>query len=387
MLAEYSPSGTVSTSYVYGRSRIAQQHNGQSSLYLPDGLGSTRLLTDSTGNILNSYDYDSFGNIISSTGSSFNRFGFTGEQLDGALGGYYLRARIYNPATGRFVSQDPAPPELGLSQSINRYVYALNQPVTRTDPSGLFSDLVSTLKTVAIQSGLDMGRGVSLGLTAAGALQGAGVVAYFYRHDHNPLNATGFVQGFSLSTDDLLGRVSVGLSLDQVIPLTRNILKQSPLYPTSIGIGLGVNLTPPFIGGKVSSRLLAARREGAPVYAGVELHVGTMFNYESPSDAGGAQSSANWSIQGAPTQGIGQTLYVSLPAKTYGSLVNYSLIPKKYLKIPGILSPARFSVPSGISSQFSYGVYIGDLPSFTGAGGILVAGAFQATQTVYELFN
>ncbi|MGN6546859.1 MAG: RHS repeat domain-containing protein, partial [Aureliella sp.] len=385
VLAEYSPSGSSATSYVYGLNRIAQQNNGQSSLYLPDGLGSTRLLTDPSGMILNRYVYDSFGNTIGSSGSTSNRFRFTGEQVDGALGGYYLRARIYNPATGRFVSQDPAPPQFGLSQSINRYVYAFNQPVTRTDPSGLFSDLVSTLKTVALQSALDFGRGVSLGATALGTLQGVGVAAYYFSHDHATLHASGFVQGFSLSTDDLLGRVSLGVGLDQVIPMNKNILRQAPLYPTAIGFGLGVNFTPVI---KVPSRLLAAFREGEPGVIGVELHIGLMFKFESPDDAGGAQSSVNLSFQGLPTESIGETLYVSLPAKTYGSLVNYSLIPVQYARFRAFPTPVRLSVPSsGLSSQFSYGVYIGDWPSFTGAGGVLAAGAFQAIQAVHELFS
>src|SRR5439155_18722074 len=55
---------------------------------------------------------------------------FTGEQRDGDSGLYYLRARYYDPAIGRFPSHDPLP-------TGNLYAYAGNNPVNFVDPSGL----------------------------------------------------------------------------------------------------------------------------------------------------------------------------------------------------------------------------------------------------------
>jgi RHS repeat-associated protein len=77
-----------------------------------------------------SYGHDVFGAIRSQSGSSDNYWLFTGEQLDSDEGLYYLRARYYDPETGRFLSQDPLP--LG-----NLYAYVGNNPVNRVDPSGL----------------------------------------------------------------------------------------------------------------------------------------------------------------------------------------------------------------------------------------------------------
>ena len=51
---------------------------------------------------------------------------------------YFLRARYYDPETGRFLSQDPFFAMAGLPQSLNRYVYGLNNPVLLIDPYGLF---------------------------------------------------------------------------------------------------------------------------------------------------------------------------------------------------------------------------------------------------------
>ena len=61
---------------------------------------------------------------------------FTGEQNDPA-GLEYLRARYYEPANGRFLSRDPFMGLVRNPQSLNRYAYALNNPVNLRDPSGL----------------------------------------------------------------------------------------------------------------------------------------------------------------------------------------------------------------------------------------------------------
>jgi RHS repeat-associated protein len=65
-----------------------------------------------------------------STGSSANPWLFTGEQHDGDSDLYYLRARYYDGATGRFLSQDP----IGAAEP---YAYVSNNPMNYTDPSGL----------------------------------------------------------------------------------------------------------------------------------------------------------------------------------------------------------------------------------------------------------
>lgn len=83
-----------------------------------------------------SYEYDAFGNTVSTAGSTPNEFFYRGEQLDSDLGLYYLRARYYNPVSGRFLSQDPYPGEIITPSSLHRYRYASGNPTNRVDPFG-----------------------------------------------------------------------------------------------------------------------------------------------------------------------------------------------------------------------------------------------------------
>ncbi|MGB3904693.1 MAG: RHS repeat-associated core domain-containing protein, partial [Anaerolineae bacterium] len=68
-----------------------------------DGLGSVRQLLDNTGQIAETYAYDPFG-VPLSADTVYNPFRFTGEVWDAEVDLLYLRARYYQPATGRFVT-------------------------------------------------------------------------------------------------------------------------------------------------------------------------------------------------------------------------------------------------------------------------------------------
>jgi RHS repeat-associated protein len=132
--------GAVVRTYTYGHDLISQNQliggNWQVSFYGKDGHGSVRYLTSATGAITDTYDYDAFGNLIASTGSTPNERLFGGEQFDANAGFYYLRARYLNADTGRFWSMDT----YGGSQydplSLHKYLYANANPVTNIDPSG-----------------------------------------------------------------------------------------------------------------------------------------------------------------------------------------------------------------------------------------------------------
>ncbi len=80
--------------YVYGLDLIARINGSTEEYYLADGLGSTVGLTDDTGEVSDTYEYDAFGNVRAETGSSTNEFTYAGEQVD-STGLQYLRARYY----------------------------------------------------------------------------------------------------------------------------------------------------------------------------------------------------------------------------------------------------------------------------------------------------
>jgi len=82
------------------------------------------------------YDYDAFGNLIHSTGTTPNNYLFAGEQFDPDLNLYYNRARYLNTSTGRFWSMDTDEGDEQAPQSLHKYLFASGDPVNSIDPSG-----------------------------------------------------------------------------------------------------------------------------------------------------------------------------------------------------------------------------------------------------------
>lgn len=110
--------------------------------YFSDHLGSPRLVTGNGGMKIASHTYFPFGTeappvASQSTGSyaSYDRLKFTGHERD-ASGLDYMHARYYGAGVGRFLSPDPVLGNRRNPQSWNRYTYARNNPVNRTDPDG-----------------------------------------------------------------------------------------------------------------------------------------------------------------------------------------------------------------------------------------------------------
>jgi RHS repeat-associated protein len=98
-------------------------------------------MTDCSGDVVATYSYDPWGKLLSSTGSIVNPFRYSGYYYDDATGLYCLGHRYYDPGVRRFLTCDSAPGVAGLSQSLNRYVYALDNPTKFVDDSGTTSRL------------------------------------------------------------------------------------------------------------------------------------------------------------------------------------------------------------------------------------------------------
>jgi RHS repeat-associated protein len=111
--------------------KLRQTTGGTASYFVTDHLGTTRALTDSSGNITSSSSYDSFGSATS--GSALTRYTYTGREIDFDTGLIYHRTRWYDPQDGRFISEDP----VGFEGGVNFYVYVDNMPLRYTDPFGL----------------------------------------------------------------------------------------------------------------------------------------------------------------------------------------------------------------------------------------------------------
>jgi len=121
--------------YLYGLDIIAQQQS-ERLYYMHDGLGSVRQLVDSTGQIETNYAYDPFG-VPLVGGDVYNPYQYTGEAWDAEVELLYLRARYYQPETGRFITKDPWRGDMREPGSLHRYCYVRENPVNGTDPAGL----------------------------------------------------------------------------------------------------------------------------------------------------------------------------------------------------------------------------------------------------------
>ncbi|MBB6520016.1 putative Ig domain-containing protein [Pseudoteredinibacter isoporae] len=131
--------GSVITRYTYGDDLLSKTQGNQTHYYHYDGLGSTIALSDGSGAVTDTYGYNAFGEVLFRTGSTENRYTFTGEQYDPTLGQFYLRARYYDQESGRFTQMDTW---MGYSQdpiTLHKYLYAHADPVNMTDPTGNFS--------------------------------------------------------------------------------------------------------------------------------------------------------------------------------------------------------------------------------------------------------
>ncbi|HEU0296347.1 MAG TPA: RHS repeat-associated core domain-containing protein, partial [Anaerolineales bacterium] len=136
---EYNGSGSPLASYVLGGTQLISQTRGSTTSYfLQDGQGSTRALTNTNNpaTVTDTYSYTAFGELLNHNGTTVNPYQYTGQQFDSLTGLYSLRARYYNPALGRFLSQDTYPVNFSNPVELNRYVYTANNPIHGMDPSG-----------------------------------------------------------------------------------------------------------------------------------------------------------------------------------------------------------------------------------------------------------
>ena len=127
---------------------VAVNYNGNYYYYLRNAQSDIVKLIDKTGATVVEYRYDSWGKLLSTSGSlastlgKNNPFRYRGYVYDEETGFYYLQSRYYNPEVGRFISSDVL---LSTGQGVlghNAYAYCGNNPASRIDTEG---DLWDTL--------------------------------------------------------------------------------------------------------------------------------------------------------------------------------------------------------------------------------------------------
>ncbi len=142
VLEEKNSAGTVIKTYTLGHDVLTQQDSTNGILhFLYDGHGSTRALLDTAAAIAANqvFNYDAYGNPIGfDPANALTSLLYSGEQTD-PTGMQYLRARYYDPATGRLNRYDPFTGSMSDPQSLHKYLYAHANPIMGIDPSGQFS--------------------------------------------------------------------------------------------------------------------------------------------------------------------------------------------------------------------------------------------------------
>ncbi|ODS41551.1 MAG: hypothetical protein A7315_05765 [Candidatus Altiarchaeales archaeon WOR_SM1_79] len=115
---------------------ISMDRDGLSYYYQKDALGSVSGLTNSSGAVVATYDYDVFGSIINQTGDVVNPYTFTGREYESESDLYYYRTRYYDADVGRFNTKDLLAGKVYNPLSMNRYSYVQNNPAIFVDPHG-----------------------------------------------------------------------------------------------------------------------------------------------------------------------------------------------------------------------------------------------------------
>jgi len=140
VLQERAANGALIASYVHGLGLIERiDAAGVSRVYHYDRSGNTLALTDASGAITDLYAYDPFGVILDESGATPNPFDFSGAYgvMNERDGLHYARARFLDVGTGRFVGKDPIAGVATHGSTLNRFSYATNNPITKSDASGL----------------------------------------------------------------------------------------------------------------------------------------------------------------------------------------------------------------------------------------------------------
>jgi RHS repeat-associated protein len=133
--AELDSNGAVAIRFVAGSYLVK---GGQTYRIIRDEVGSPRLIVNaSTGAIAQRLDYDEWGRVLADSAPGFQPLGFAGGLYDRDTGLVRLGSRDYDPEVGRWLSKDKVTFDGGQA---NLYLYAMGDPLNRTDPLGFNPD-------------------------------------------------------------------------------------------------------------------------------------------------------------------------------------------------------------------------------------------------------
>ncbi len=134
----------LKANYIRGAKLEAIVYEDGSKAYVQsNGHGDITELRDVNGVLLNKYQYDVWGNLESKEEKVHNPFLYSGELWDDTTQLQYLRARWYDPSTGRFINEDTYEGKQADPLSLNLYTYVSNNPVRYVDPTGNYCQSIN----------------------------------------------------------------------------------------------------------------------------------------------------------------------------------------------------------------------------------------------------
>jgi len=148
-ISEVVKEKATSTSYIYAGSKLlmSEDENGE-KYYIKDHLGSSSIVLDENKEIVEEHSYWAFGGMRNKEDKKMlegvTKYLYTGQEFDDETDLYYYGARYYDAEIGRFTTTDNLAGNINNPQSLNKYIYVLNNPLKYTDPTGNYIDPART---------------------------------------------------------------------------------------------------------------------------------------------------------------------------------------------------------------------------------------------------
>ncbi len=137
----------VTENYMFDGNICSVSRNNENIYMLNDELGSPVYLTGTDGKAFGAFSYDDFGkrngNHYSKKDNILYPIAFTGYQEDRISGLCYAQARYYSPDNGRFISEDIVRGVPTMPDTVNHYLYCLNDPKVYVDKDGAFLHILA----------------------------------------------------------------------------------------------------------------------------------------------------------------------------------------------------------------------------------------------------
>jgi len=171
--------GETIMSYMSGPRGLLEQRSGEATSYpLADAHGDITAITGPTGNVESRQAYDPWGTQLSGPSLELGWLGAQQRRSDGGTGLVQMGIRSYDPTLGAFLTEDPVLGHVGIGMTVDRYLYALNNPLNRYDLNGrdvcVFGGCVGSDDVAAIREDIEGGLGIAEeGVNAVGSAAGS----------------------------------------------------------------------------------------------------------------------------------------------------------------------------------------------------------------------